>query len=174
MRRRRQQKLMHLFEVLDRDNNGAIELKDFQLVGESVAKIRGWSPDTVEYEVLQASLTGFGEMLQQLADRDGNQKIDRAEWLHCLEKEIDYDFANLFLQIIDTDQDGKVTIEELKTFYQTYGINIEELEEAFHTLDLNQDGHICQDEFQKIFAQFLYSDDIQLDFGQIAHEAIGV
>ncbi|MDV3347379.1 MFS transporter [Leptothoe sp. LEGE 181152] len=161
MRRRRQQKLIHLFELLDLDNSGTIELKDFRQAGQALAKLRGWSPGTSEYEVLQASLVGFGEMLQQLADRDGNQCIDRAEWLHWLEKEVDYDFADLFLQVIDTNQDGRVAIDELRTFYQAYGIRTEALEEAFHTLDLNQDGHLCQEEFETIFAQFLYSDDVQ-------------
>lgn len=161
MRRRRQQKLMYLFELLDRDKSGTIELKDFQLVGHDLAELRGWQPKTHAYEMLQTSLIGFGKLLQQLADRDGNQQIDQTEWLHCLEKEIDYDFVNLFLEIIDTNQDGQIAMEELKTFYQAYDINTEELEEAFDTLDLNQDGYISQEEFEKIFAQFLYSDDVQ-------------
>ncbi|MEM9220040.1 MAG: MFS transporter [Cyanobacteria bacterium P01_F01_bin.150] len=159
--RRRRQKLMHLFNLLDHDQNGTIELQDFQQAGHNLASLRGWRPDTPEYDVLQASLVGFCEMLQQLADRDGNQKIDRKEWLHWLEQDVDYDFANLFLQMIDTNQDGQIAMEELSTFYQAYGIRTEELEEAFHTLDLNQDGHISKKEFETIFAQFLHSDDIQ-------------
>lgn len=161
MRRRRQQKLMHLFELLDRDQSGTIELKDFQQAGQNLALLRGWSPGTPEYDVLQTSFIGFGEMLQQLADRDGNQKIDRKEWLHWLEQDVDYDFANLFLQVIDTNQDGQIAMEELSTFYQAYDIQTKELEEIFHTLDLNQDGHISHKELETIFAQFLYSDDIQ-------------
>jgi DHA1 family tetracycline resistance protein-like MFS transporter len=161
MYRRRQQKLMRLFEVLDQDKNGTIELKDFQQVGENLSSIRGWSPEMVEYQVLQTSLTGFCEMLQQLAGRDGNKKLDRIEWLQSLENDIDFDFADFFLKIIDANQDGKIEIQELKTFYQAYGIDIKDLEEAFHTMDLNKDGHISQEEFEKIFAQFLHSDDVQ-------------
>lgn len=36
-----------------------------------------------------------------------------------------------------------------------------DLEEVFYNLDLNQDGHISQEEFRILFTQFLYSDDIQ-------------
>lgn len=161
MRRRRQQKSMHLFELLDQDNNGILELQDFQRAAQDLAKLRGWRPETAEYEVLQTSFIGFGTMLQKLADRDNNQQIDRDEWAQCLEEYVDYDFGNLFLQVMDTNQDGQVAVEELRSFYQAYGIQIEELDEAFHTLDLNRDGHLSEEEFTKIFAQFLYSDDVQ-------------
>ena len=159
--RRRRRKLLHLFELLDQNQNGTIERQDFQQAGQKLAKLRGWRPGTSEYDVLQTYFIGFSEMLQQLADRDGNQQIDRMEWLHWLEKDVDYDFATLFLTLIDTNQDGQVTMAELSTFYQAYGIQTQDLEEVFHTLDLNQDGHISQEEFETLFGQFLYSDDIQ-------------
>ena len=161
MRRRRQQKLMYLFDMLDHDKSGTLEIQDFQQVGQDLAQLRGLKPGTEEYDVLQVSFTGFGELLEQLADQDGDRKIDREEWLYCLEQRIDHDFANIFLQVIDTNQDGELSIEELKTFYQVYGISTDELEESFQTIDLNQDGHISKEEFEKIFNQFLYSEDIQ-------------
>ncbi|MBT9314813.1 MFS transporter [Leptothoe spongobia] len=161
MHRRRRQKSIHLFKLLDHNNNGTLELTDFQQAGQNLAKLRGWSPKTTEYEVLQVSFSGFWEMLQRLADRDGNQRIDLAEWLHRLDQQIDNDFSNFFLQVIDTNQDGQMVFEELQTFYQAYGINTDDFEDAFHSLDLNQDGHISQKEFETLFAQFLYSDDVQ-------------
>ncbi|MDV3347365.1 MFS transporter [Leptothoe sp. LEGE 181152] len=161
MQRRRQQKSMHLFDLLDQDQNDVIELQDFQRLGQELANIRGWNPETSDYQVLQGSLTRFGRLLQQLADQDGNKKIDRAEWLHCLEHRIDYDFTNLFLNMIDADGDGQVTVKELRDFYQATGINTTELEESFDILDLNQDGHLCQEEFEKAVTQFLYDEDLQ-------------
>ena len=160
-RDRRHQKLLHFFDMLDHDNNGVLELQDFKQAGQTLAQLMGWQPGTTQYGVLQASFIGFGELLQELADQDGNTKIDQAEWLHCLEDRIDYDFSNFFLQIIDVNQDGQVAFEELKLFYQVYDIAIDDLEHIFHILDLNQDGYISQEEFETLFTQFLYSDDIQ-------------
>ena len=160
-RDRRQQKLIYLFDMLDHDGSGTLELKDFQQAATALAELRGWQSDTSQYEVLQASFIGLGELLQELADQDSNQKIDQEEWLRCLSDRVDYDFANFFLKIIDINQDSEVAFEELKLFYQAYNIQINKLEDIFHTLDLNQDGSISQDEFETLFTQFLYSDDIQ-------------
>ncbi|NET52605.1 MAG: MFS transporter, partial [Merismopedia sp. SIO2A8] len=159
---RRRKKLLRLFHLLDHNKSGTLELNDFQRAGRRVAKLRGWESGTTEYDVLQVSFIGFGEMLQQLADRDGNRKIDEAEWLHAfLDQPIDQEFASLFLQIFDINRDHQIAFEELRTFYQAYGISTADLEDVFYTLDLDQDGRISTEEFDTIFAQFLYSDDVQ-------------
>ena len=161
IRRRQRAKVIRLFELLDRDNSGTIELKDFKQTTQHLAISRGWLPQTLEYQRLQTFMLGFGQRLQQLADQDGNQHIDRKEWRRYLDEVPDHDLAMLFLQMIDANGDGQISMEELRSFYDVYDITTEELEEVFRTLDLNQDGHISHDEFKVIFTQFLYSDDIQ-------------
>lgn len=164
LRHRRRQKLMHLFNLLDRNQNGTIERQDLQRVGQDLAKLRNWLPDTAQYQRLQTAFMGLSDLLHTLADRDGNQQIDQIEWLHCWEQpqRVENEFARHFLRIIDANQDKRVTPEELNIFYQALGINTLVLKEAFETLDLNQDGHLSQTEFEVIFAQFLYSDDVQV------------
>ena len=144
------------------DKNGAIELADFEQAVGNVSKFRGWKPGTQEYELLYSSWIAFGEMLQDLVDLDGNGKIDLNEWLECLEKRLDYDFSEVFLKFIDANEDGKIALEDLKVFYQAYQIDTNGIEEAFENLDLNLDGYICSEEMKKNFAQFLYSDDVQV------------
>ena len=161
IRRRQRAKVICLFELLDHDKNGAIELNDFKQATQHLATSRGWLPQTSEYQRLQTLTVGFGQRLQQLADQDGNQKIDRREWLKYLDEVPDHDLAMLFLQMIDANGDGRISMEELRSFYNAYDITTEELEDVFQTLDLNQDGHISHSEFETIFTQFLYSDDIQ-------------
>ncbi|MEM7792896.1 MAG: MFS transporter [Cyanobacteria bacterium P01_C01_bin.118] len=159
--RHRQQKLLNFFDLLDRDRNGILEYKDFQDAGQHLATLRDWRPGTIEYETLQTSFKRLSEVWQEKADLDNNQQIDQTEWLHYLEQQEDNIVADLLLKIIDTDRDGRLVIDELSTFYQSYNIHIGDLEEVFHTLDLNQDGHISQEEFRTLFTQFLHSDDVQ-------------
>lgn len=163
LRQRRRQKLMHLFNLLDRDQSGIIERQDLQQIGQDLAKLRNWLPDTVQYQGLQTAFMELSDFLQTLADRDGNQQIDQIEWLHCLEqpRRVDNELAHHFLRIIDANQDNQVTLEELNIFYQALENNTLVLKETFDTLDLNQDGYLSQTEFEVIFAQFLYSDDVQ-------------
>ncbi|MEM9486792.1 MAG: MFS transporter, partial [Cyanobacteria bacterium P01_F01_bin.116] len=159
--RQRRQKQLYLFELLDQNHDGSISLDDFQQVSKMFTHLRGEVSETNEYEILRASFIGLGELLIQIADQDGNLQVDQDEWLYFLEYQVEYDFATLFLQIIDENQDGRLTVEELRTFYRAYGIDIEELEEAFHTLDLTQSGYVSDDEFRAFFNQFLYGDDLQ-------------
>ena len=160
-KKRRQQKLVRLFEILDYDNSGTIELSDFEQVVENVAELRGWEKTSSDYELMHSSWIGFGVVLLDLADLDGNGKIEMSEWLECLEKRLDYDFAQAFLKLIDANEDGEIAIDELKTFYRAYNIETGAIEEAFDSLDRNLDGHISSEEFEKSFGEFIYSDDTQ-------------
>ena len=162
-KKRRNQKLINLFEILDYDNSGTIELSDFERSAGKIAELRGWETTSSEYELMHSSWVGFGVVLLDLADLDGNGKIEMSEWLECVEKRLDYDFSKAFLKLIDANEDGEIAMEELKTFYSAYNIDTSEIEEAFDSLDRNLDGHISSEEFEKSFAEFIYSEDVQAE-----------
>ncbi|NEO40951.1 MAG: MFS transporter [Moorea sp. SIOASIH] len=159
--KRRQRKLIYLFNILDFDKNGVIELADFEQAVENIAQVRGWKPGSKDYEFLYFSWISFGEWLQDLVDLNGNGQIELSEWLECLDKRLDYDFSEAFIKLIDGNEDGKIVREELRLFYQAYQIDTTHIEEAFETLDLNRDNSISKEEFKQIFDQFLYSEDVQ-------------
>lgn len=162
MHHRRHQKFLHLFEILDHDRSGMIELRDFYQMSQDLAKSRGWSASSSDSKLLQTSLVGLGELLIQKADLNGDRKISQAEWLDCFEHpRIDYDFANFFLEILDIDHDGQITLNELRSFYQTYGIDSQSIEGVFDNLEPDQDGALSRENVKTIFSQFLYSDDLQ-------------
>ncbi|MGK7873914.1 MAG: MFS transporter [Xenococcaceae cyanobacterium] len=160
--KRRQQKLTYLFDVLDVDKNGTIELIDFEQVVQNIAQLRGWRIGTQKYEILHSSWVGFGEWLQDLADRTRDGHIDLDEWLACLDKRLDYEFSEALIKLMDANDDGKIAIEELKVFYQTYQIDTDHVEEVFENLDRDRDTHISPDEMKEIVSEFLYSDDTQV------------
>jgi DHA1 family tetracycline resistance protein-like MFS transporter len=156
-----QQKLIYLFELLDYDKNGLIELEDFQKAAHRLAMIRGIQTGVDEYKILRSSWVEFGQHLQHAVGQGGTKKINRKEWLFYLNRITCSDFSDYFVKIIDSDHTGLITIRELQDFYQAYNIDISNIEEVFAMIDLDQNGYISEDEFGRCFAQFLYSKDIQ-------------
>ena len=159
---RRQQKLNYLFDFLDLDKNGVLELSDFEQTVAKIAQLRGWELEGQDYRILLSLWVGFGEKLQTEADSNRNGKIEREEWLEYLDGRLDYDFSEAFIKLIDMDQDGQIAIDEFKLFYQTYQLETDDAESIFFDLDFNQDGYLSHNEVQELFEQFLYSDDIQV------------
>jgi len=161
-KKRRHQKLIRLFEILDYDNNGTIELRDFEQAVQKLAQLRGWEASSSEYKLMHSSWIAFGVLLLDLADRDGNGQIEMSEWLECWELRLDYDLSQAFLKLIDANEDGKIAIEELRTFYDAYQIDTRDFQETFNTLDRNLDGYISSEELKKNFAEFIYSEEVQV------------
>ncbi|NEP77359.1 MAG: MFS transporter [Okeania sp. SIO3B3] len=159
MSKRRQRKLQRLFQMLDYDGNGTIEPEDFEKTVVSLADIRGWSKQSQEYQLMVSSWLGFGERLIQLADANGDGKIELHEWLDYVGKRFDHSLADAFLQLMDVNVDGQIAVEELKGFYQAYDIDVSEISHNFQRLDMNQDGYISRTEMRELFDQFLYSEE---------------
>ncbi len=161
-RHRRQAKLKHLFEVLDYDHSGTINLQDFRLAGRQLAMLKGWTKGGKESVLLENMFLEVGSVLQDLADYDNDGRINQSEWLRLFERKINHDFTGHFLKLIDINQDQQVSMEELRLFYEAYGIDIENIEWIFQTLDSGQDGYLSHSKFRENFEQFIYSDDIQV------------
>jgi len=159
MSKRRQRKLQRLFQMLDNNGNGVIEPEDFDRTVESLAQMRGWSPESQEYQLMASSWLGFGQRLLELADANGDGKIELHEWLNYLGKRFDHGLADAFLQLMDVNADGEIAVEELSAFYQTYDLDVSEISNNFQRLDINQDGSISRTEMRELFDQFLYSED---------------
>ncbi|NES25751.1 MAG: hypothetical protein F6K41_44375 [Symploca sp. SIO3E6] len=159
MSQRRKRKLQRLFQMLDNNGNGVIEPEDFERTVVSLAQMRGWSAESQEYQLMASSWLGFGERLMELADANGDGKIELHEWLDYLGKRFDHGLADAFLQLMDVNADGEIAVEELRAFYQTNDLDVSEISNNFQRLDLNQDGSISRTEMRELFDQFLYSED---------------
>ena len=103
----------------------------------------------------------FGKNLQNLVDKYDKGQIDLSEWLDCMDHHKNDDFSEAFVKFIDRNKDGKISLEELKLFYQAYEIDTSHIEELFATVDFDMGGYISSDEFKIMFDQFLYSEDVQ-------------
>ncbi|NET56844.1 MAG: MFS transporter, partial [Symploca sp. SIO2E6] len=96
MSQRRQRKLQRLFQMLDNNGNGVIEPQDFERTVASLAQMRGWLPESPEYQLMASSWLGFGQRLMELADANGDGKIELHEWLDYVGKRFDHSLADAF------------------------------------------------------------------------------
>lgn len=163
----RQKKLLHLFQILDRNHDDVLSKEDFDQVINEITEMRGWKLGNPEYEELHFFWTGFSDRLRVWADRNGDGKITQTEWLWYLEQMLDNFEAhyikqaliNITLKAIDFSQDGKVSLDEFKRFYQVYEIDNQKAHQIFIKLDLNYNSYLTKDELTIALNDFLYSEN---------------
>jgi MFS family permease len=166
---RRQHKFNYLFDFLDLDQNGLLDQADFEQAVIAIAQLRGWQQNSPEHQTLWYGWVGFGEQLQTQVNLHCGRQLDRQGWLQYLDQHLeaylnnhsDLDFINAFVQLIDSEQNGRVTIHEFQIFYQAYQLDREEAKVVFPDLEPNLEGYLSPAQLQTLLQQFLYGDDIQ-------------
>lgn len=159
-------KIMRQFEVFDADGNGYLEAADMDRIAERVASIRGWSKDSPSFAALHKLYEYGVEAAQPFMDDQG--RVDRDAYLKFYDKTLNApgaynavvgQLAEFLFTVLDADGDGQITQDEVRQFYEAYGIDVELAPEAFGKLDMNGDGHISKGEVTDAVAQFYFSSD---------------
>lgn len=168
-------KLIHMFELLDVDGNGVLEYKDFRMVVDTMAEERGLDRSSRRYLSLVASNKRLWKMFSRHLDADHNGEVSLAEWLafHIqaflsdpMVNGMDPQFssalnstAKFFLELLDSDGDGKVTAEDYVLFCGAYNVGEDEALAAFEMFDRNNNGILSQEEVVQMVEEFYLSDD---------------
>lgn len=168
-------KLMHMFELLDVDGNGVLEYDDFRMVVDTMAEERGLDKSSRRYLSLVASNKRLWKMFSRSLDANNDGSISLAEWLafHIkafitdpLENGMDPEFssaldstARFFLELLDSDGDGVVTVDDYIMFCAAYNVGENEARIGFEMFDRDGNGQLSQDEVVKMVKEFYLSDD---------------
>ena len=100
----------------------------------------------------------FLEMVKA-CDKDGNGYIDYTEFVTAaINKSLILNKENLTaaFKALDTDNSGMITVDELKSAFDTHGDKDEKIwEEIMKEVDTNDDGEISFDEFMNAMTSFL-------------------
>jgi Ca2+-binding EF-hand superfamily protein len=166
------QKSHHYFDLIDRDEDGFIDGKDFKMQADRLADRRDLSDE--EREDLQAQMLGWWEQLCATADANEDDQVSRDEWdrfweainatveegdeseeaqmLESLERA-----AKVTFRTIDTTDSGEITEEEYKDWLAAWGA--EGSDEAFERLDRAGDGHLTEEDLVEATKEFYLSND---------------
>lgn len=157
-------KMTRLFEVMDVNGDGFLEEADYTRRADVFADQRGWAHDSAHYrEHLDFNREDW-RALREFADRDGDGRVTRDEFLAFAEdlladlqavEAYAYTDALLLFKAMDADDDGRITAEEYARYLQIYGLDASLAEDFFRRADLDHDGYITHWELVEAMRDFL-------------------
>lgn len=163
-----QQKLPRLFAVHDLNGDGVINRVDFEEYTRRIAGLRGWGPESMEYNELLARFFMFWHGLEDIATGKGVQDVTITEWFEYWDRILNtpgvFDavitpIGRMIFTMLDEDGDGSITADEYAAIYRSGGLDPAEAIAAFSQLDLDRDGQLSIDEIMVHADEFFRSDD---------------
>ncbi|MFE2045646.1 EF-hand domain-containing protein [Streptomyces sp. NPDC059477] len=152
------------FATFDQDGNGYIDREDFSGAAKALLTEFGTAARSDKGQALYAGAEAFWQGMAGIADRDGDQRISREEFVGGAVKrlrdnpdrfaEIARPFLHTALAVADTDGDGSVTVEETARVLRILGVRDEMCRAAATALDADGDGRVGEDEVVHAFARY--------------------
>ncbi|GHH68929.1 calcium-binding protein [Streptomyces sulfonofaciens] len=152
------------FAGFDQDGNGYIDRQDFSGAAKALLAEFGTTARSDKGQALFVGAEAFWQGMAGIADRDGDQRITRDEFVNGAVKRlrdnpdrfaaIARPFLHAALVVADGDGDGTVTVDEAGRVLRALGAGPAAAATATAVLDADADGRIAEDEIVAAFAQY--------------------
>ncbi|MFI6371070.1 EF-hand domain-containing protein [Streptomyces sp. NPDC050546] len=152
------------FAIFDQDGNGYIDREDFFGAAKALLTEFAVAARSDKGQALYGGAEAFWQGMAGIADRDGDQRITREEFVGGAVKrlrdnpdrfaEIARPFLHAALDIADTDGDGAATIEEVSRVLTCLGAPEDVARTAAGALDADEDGKVGEAEVVPAFARY--------------------
>ncbi|MEM7538946.1 MAG: EF-hand domain-containing protein [Chloroflexota bacterium] len=161
-------KLPNLFNLHDLDKNGVIEQADFEQFTQMVCGNQGIEIGSSEYTTLNERYMALWSGLSAMADTNQDNQVTLTEWYSFCDtmlstegmyEQVSTPLAGLIFDLVDHDNDGRISLDEYIAFVQTTGTEEAVATDVFSRLDHNQDGYLSTDEILMRLEEFFRSDD---------------
>jgi DHA1 family tetracycline resistance protein-like MFS transporter len=159
--KQRQRKMKKLFDLFDHNKNGVIDRIDFQDGFQAIADIKGWTPDSSDYWIVNSFWVGLHNKMQNLMDTNGDGIITMDEWQEYMTSRLDHDFADSLTKLIDIDANGEDSLKRLRRLYDNYKIERNQNKAVAEEWDINSFAHISQEEISEIIDRYMYNDELE-------------
>lgn len=157
-----------VFDSLDRDHDGKLELNDFEKFVSDICNRTGVSPDSQEGQQLSGIYHSWWQRLQNDLDTDHDGSVSREEFASGFNSPgvqqyfSDYSkqAAKAIAGMLDTDKDGQISKDEYVKFAASFaGLDRATAADGFAELDANGDGKVSVNELQAGWHQMMNSSD---------------
>ncbi|WP_405645373.1 EF-hand domain-containing protein [Streptomyces sp. NBC_00019] len=152
------------FATFDQDGNGYIDRADFSVAAKALLAEFGTAARSDKGQALYVGAEAFWQGMAGIADRDGDQRITREEFINGAVKrlrdnpdrfaEIARPFLHAALAVADPDGDGAATVADTARVLRILGVAQEIAGTAATALDTDGDGRIGEEEIVSAFARY--------------------
>lgn len=161
-------KQIHYFNVLDYNGDGVLEKQDFLDIADRFARLRNYEEGSSQHTAIRQEILRIWTNARALSDKEGDAQVTLDDWLTHEEKVLDSEIlvrsyvrgiARAIFDILDADNDTRISKEEYVQFIRAFRGEAEEGEVAFQKLDKDGNGFLTREEFLDAVTQFHLSDD---------------
>ncbi|MGW1032358.1 EF-hand domain-containing protein [Streptomyces antibioticus] len=152
------------FATFDQDGNGYIDRVDFAAAAQALLAEFGTAARSDKGQALYAGAEAFWQGMAGIADRDGDQRITRDEFVTGAVKrlrdnpdrfaEIARPFLRAALRLADVDGDGRATVEDTVRLLTALGVPADLARSSAAALDGDADGRVGETEIVPAFARY--------------------
>lgn len=152
------------FAGFDQDGNGYIDREDFSGAAKALLAEFAVAARSDRGQALYVGAEAFWQGMAGIADRDGDQRITREEFVNGAVKrlrdnpdrfaEIARPFLHAALAVADADDDGTATVEDTARVLKALGVPEDLARTAAAALDTDGDGRIGEEEIVRSFARY--------------------
>ncbi|MEU6122999.1 EF-hand domain-containing protein [Streptomyces sp. NPDC047123] len=152
------------FATFDQDGNGYISREDFSTAAAALCTEFGVTARSEKGQALYIGAEAFWQGMAGIADRDGDQRITRDEFVGGAVKrlrdnperfaEIARPFLHAAIDVADGDADAAVTPAEAGRALTALGVPEDIASGAAAALDADGDGRVAEQDVVQAFAQY--------------------
>lgn len=152
------------FATFDQDGNGYIDREDFSAAAKALLAEFGIAARSDKGQALYGGAEAFWQGMAGIADRDGDQRITREEFVNGAVKrlrdnpdrfaEIARPFLHAALDLADSDGDGAATVADTARVLGCLGVQQDVARAAAASLDADGDGKVAEGEIITAFARY--------------------
>ncbi|MYR44475.1 EF-hand domain-containing protein [Streptomyces sp. SID5910] len=152
------------FATFDQDGNGYIDRQDFSAAAKAVLAEFAVAARSDRGQALYGGAEALWQGMAGIADRDGDQRITREEFVTAAVKrlrdnperfaEIARPFLHAALAVADADGDGAVTVAETARVLTALGVPGDTARTVAAGLDADGDGKVGEAEAVPAFARW--------------------